>query len=256
MFVLKNKIVIITGAGSGLGRALSAAFCEEGARVIGLGRSLDSLTQTQDSIPQPSRELFSCHQSDVGDFDQLQTTIETIVNDHGKIDYLFNNAAIYPKKNFLDETAEDFSSAININVIGVANMCKLVLPVMLKNQFGRIFNIGSWADLAPIADSAAYSASKGALHALTKAIAADITAVVGEQTMEVQVHEWIPGHLNTQMSDYTGIDPALSASWGVMLAKRENDKRHCMFDRDQEWLPPKSIKERIKSKLFFWKDSE
>jgi len=248
--VLKDKVVVVTGAGSGLGRALSCAFCEEGAKVVGLGRSLDPLELTKGTIPEESRELFSFYQADVSDFNNLQNVVNTIVGEYGKIDYLFNNAAVYPKKNFLEETAEEFAQAININIVGVANTCKLILPIMLKHQSGRIFNIGSWADFAPIANSAAYSASKGALHGLTKAIAMDIDS----QSNDVQVHEWVPGHLNTQMSDFTGIDPALSASWGVMLAKREIDKRHCMFDRDQEWLPPRSIKDRIKSKFFFWKN--
>jgi len=247
--VLKDKVVIVTGAGSGLGRSLSLAFCDQGAKVVGLGRSLASLKETHSAIESDQQRLFTFYQADVSEWAEIEVIIAQVKDSLGQIDFVFNNAAVYPKVSFLDETAEDFEKAININIIGMANMCKAVLPMMLAQKTGRIFNLGSWADLSPIADSAAYSASKGAVHALTKAIAVDIA----HHNTDVQVHEWIPGHLNTQMSDYTGIDPALSASWGVMLAERYNEKKNCLFDRDQEWLPPKSLKQKIKSKLLFWK---
>jgi NADP-dependent 3-hydroxy acid dehydrogenase YdfG len=244
--VLKDKVVVVTGAGSGLGRALSLAFCKEGAKVIGLGRSQQTLEETQ-ALDEPKR--FSFNVVDVANYSDLEASINSVLDLHGKIDFLFNNAAVYPKVNFLEEPASAFAEAININIIGMANCCKAVLPSMLNKNSGRIFNLGSWADLAPIADSAAYSCSKGAVRALTKAIAVDIS----HKTSDVQVYEWIPGHLNTQMSDYTGIDPALSASWGVGLAKQNIEKPYAIFDRDQEWLPPKSFKQKIKQKILFWK---
>ncbi len=243
---LKDKVVVITGAGSGLGQALAKAFVNHDAKVIGLGRSEDKLKATKNEIDSVNFKYFVV---DASNFDNLQRVVTKIVDEFHTIDFLYNNAAVYPKVNFLNESAADFAAAIGCNVNGVANCCKTILPIMLEKNSGRIFNLGSWADIAPIENSAAYSASKGAVRALTKAISADLAS----KQSKVQIHEWIPGHLNTQMSDYTGIDPAVSAAWGIALAIRHIDKPSTIFDRDQEVLPPRSLKQKIKEKLRFWK---
>jgi NAD(P)-dependent dehydrogenase (short-subunit alcohol dehydrogenase family) len=121
---------------------------------------------------------------------------------------------------------------------------------MIDKKFGRIFNVGSWADVSPIGNSAAYAASKGALHALTKSIAIDID----HYQADIEVHEWLPGHLNTQMSEFSGMHPAAAASWAAKIAARSNaTNRSCIYERDREWQPPESIKEKIKSRIMFWR---
>lgn len=245
--LLEDKVVVITGAGGGLGRELAKAFCAHGAKVIGLGRSTDKLTETKAIIGEGK---FEIHCADVSDFTQVKNAVTRIIEKHGRIDVLFNNAAVYPKENFLEESARDFASALLINVAGVANTCKAALPSMIENNFGRIFNLGSWADRAPIADSAVYSASKGALHALTKAIAVDIA----HYNADVEIHEWLPGHLNTQMGDFSGMDPAVAGAWAVEIAsKPHSSKRNCIYEHNWEWQPPKSLKKKLLSKVLFWK---
>lgn len=244
--MLKSKVVVITGAGGGLGVELSKAFIAEGATVIGLGRSKETLEKAHSVI---NSQSFSYFAVDISDFEQLQKVITKILSQFEHIDYLFNNAAVYPKVNFLKETPSDFSRALSINVTGVANCCKAVLPSMIKNDFGRVFNLGSWADLSPVENSAVYSASKGAIHALTKAIAQDIA----HYNVNIQIHEWVPGVVKTTMSGFAGNDPAVSASWAVAWAKSGIEKKNCIFNEDQEWLPPKSFKEKIKAKLLFLK---
>jgi len=230
---------MITGVGSGLGRALAVAFAERGSRVIGVARREQTLHETAALV---SAELFTGHVADVADFDAMKA----IVEQHDPIDILFNNAAVYPRVSFLDESPAEWARGIDTNVNGVANVCKAVLPGMIAAGYGRIYNVGSFADLAPIADSAAYSASKGAVRALTKAIAADVQAL----DADIEVHEWVPGHLKTQMSEFTGIDPAIAAEWGVQLASIEHARTpNCIFENDHEWLPPKRLKQRIKDKL-------
>lgn len=244
--MLKDKVVVITGAGTGLGSALSKAFVSEGATVIGFGRSKQTLEQTKRSI---NHDLFSYAEADVSDFASVKTAVAAIVEQHGKIDFLFNNAAVYPRDSFIDETADAFAKALSINVTGVANCCKAVLPIMIKHKFGRIFNLGSWAYLGPIPNSAVYSTSKAAVHTLTKSIAADLEAI----DADIQIHEWIPGQLNTQMGLQSGLDPAVPAAWAVSHAQSVAHAKNCIFDQGQEWQAPKSLKQKIKSKLLFGK---
>ncbi|WP_086934338.1 SDR family oxidoreductase [Agarilytica rhodophyticola] len=245
--MIKDKVIVITGAGSGLGRELAKAFCQQGSQVIGLGRSLEKLEETKRNIEQ---ENYACYAMDVADYAQVSDVFEQIISAYGRIDILFNNAAVYPKINFLEESAEQWAAAIAINLGGVANCVKAVLPSMIDKKYGRIFNLGSWADLGPIEKSAAYSCTKGGLHALTKAIAVDIA----HYNLDIEVHEWIPGHLNTQMSEYTGMDPAVAASWAVDIASQPHaSKKNCIYEQNHEWQPPKSLKQKIKAKLMFWK---
>lgn len=245
--MLKDSVVVITGAGSGLGRELAKAFCKQGCKVVGLGRSLSTLEETKKEVGELS---YACYAIDVADYAQVSNVFKTITKTYGRIDILFNNAAVYPKVNFLEESAEQWANAMAINLGGVANCCKAILPSMIEKKYGRIFNLGSWAYLGPIEKSAAYSCTKGGLHALTKAIAVDIA----HYNVDVEVHEWIPGHLNTQMSEYTGMAPSVAAAWGVEIAsKPHGSKKNCIYEQNQEWQPPKSLKQKIKDKLMFWK---
>jgi NADP-dependent 3-hydroxy acid dehydrogenase YdfG len=98
--VADEKVVVITGAGSGLGRELAAAFARtSGMRVIGLGRDADKLAATAKAIDNARFSYFSV---DVSDFNAISSVIEEIVRKFSRIDILFNNAAVYQKVSFLD----------------------------------------------------------------------------------------------------------------------------------------------------------
>lgn len=244
---LSGKRVVITGVGSGLGMALTKAFLAHGAIVAGLTRDLPRLHDHKDISESPG---FSGYQVDVGSFTEVSSAIKDFSNRTGTPQIVFNNAAVYPRISFLDESAVQWERAIATNINGTANCCKAVLPYMIADGYGRIFNVGSFADIAPIPRSAAYSASKGAIRALTKAIAADLDRLA----LDIEVHEWIPGHMKTAMSEYTGHDPAISAVWGLQLAAQSKARRRsCIYENDHEWLPAKGIRQRIRERLFFWR---
>lgn len=247
--MLEDKVVVITGACGGLGSELVKQFLLEGSTVVGLARSHSSLDKMAQEL---SSEKFHPHTLDVSDSSAVSQCFDAIARDLGGVDVLFNNAAVYPKVNFLNESPEEWMDAIAINLGGVANCCKAALPQMLEKGYGRIYNLGSFADRGPIENSSAYSCSKGGLHGLTKAIAKDVEAL--NSSADIEIHEWIPGHLKTQMSDFTGMEPSLSASWGVRIARGEirAGSKCSIFELDHEWLPPKSLKHKIKEALFFW----
>ena len=246
--MLEDKVVMITGVGSGLGRALAQAFIEHGCLVVGIARRAESLTETEALV---ASNRFLGYVADVASYSEVEAVVTHCVATQGGIDVLFNNAAVYPKVNFLEERPDMWYRAIDVNVNGVANCCKAVLPSMVKADKGRIYNVGSFADLSPIENSAAYSASKGAVRALTKAIARDLQSL----DADIEVHEWIPGHLKTQMSGYTGIEPAEAARWAVALVSIPHARtKNCIFVNDNEWLPPKGLRRKIKERLLFWRE--
>ncbi|MFZ1908125.1 MAG: SDR family oxidoreductase, partial [Burkholderiales bacterium] len=121
----------------------------------------------------------------------------------GRVDVLVNNAAIYPKVDFLQSSFRDWAQVIETNVLGMALCCRAALPSMLERGHGRIVNVGSFAWRRPIRGASAYSVSKGAVTVLTKAIAAEIDR---ERYPDVLVNTLVPGMFRTRMSE-EGEDP-------------------------------------------------
>jgi len=236
---LRNRSVVITGAGRGLGRALLHSFIDAGSCVTGFVRDESVASELTSKIDSKRLLILSC---DVGDPLQVQRCFDNVKDHFGAIDVLINNAAIYRKVSFVEETSAQWQEAIDASVNGVAYCCKHALTHMIKAEFGRIYNVGSWAHLGPIEKSAAYSASKAAVHALTKAIALDVAVL----DLDIRVHEWLPGHLNTRMSDFTGIAPEFSAEWAVDIVRNDcASQLSSIFENNYEWSPPKRLKDRI-----------
>jgi NAD(P)-dependent dehydrogenase (short-subunit alcohol dehydrogenase family) len=124
--------------------------------------------------------------------------------DGGQVDILVNNAAVYPKQNFLDGSHADWTSAFETNVFGMALCCRKALPGMLERGYGRVLNMGSFAWKGPIPAASAYSASKAAVTVLTQSIVTEIDPV---QYPDVLVNEILAGQFVTGMSA-VGEDPS------------------------------------------------
>ncbi len=198
--IFDEHVVVITGAGSGIGRGLAAGFCNDGASVVGIGRTEKDLEETSRSYGRGRMDYVVGDVSKDADVDRLfSKSIEL----HGKVDILINNAAVYPMHTFLESPAEVWRKAIEINVVGMAMCCQRALPGMLERGYGRIINLGSFAWRKPIPNSSAYSTSKGAVRPLTRAIASEIDR---SRYPNVLVNELIPGMVKTRMSE-TGEDP-------------------------------------------------
>ncbi|MDD9938427.1 MAG: SDR family NAD(P)-dependent oxidoreductase [Myxococcales bacterium] len=195
-----DKVVVITGAGSGIGRGLAAGFCRDGAQVVGMGRTAESLEKT---AAEHGQERMHTVVGDVAKQADVDRLFAEAIERHGRVDILINNAAIYPRVRFLDVDVDEWAKVLEVNVLGMARCCRAALPGMLERRSGRIVNLGSFAWKGPIDRASGYSVSKAAVHALTKAIAAEIDS---STYPDVLVNELLPGIVRTSMSE-TGDDP-------------------------------------------------
>jgi NAD(P)-dependent dehydrogenase (short-subunit alcohol dehydrogenase family) len=195
-----GKTVVITGAGSGVGRGLAVGFCSDGADVVGIGRTEADLARTA--------ELCAGRMHWIAGDVARETDVERLFAEaharHGKVDILVNNAALYPKQRFLETPQREWAYAIETNLIGLAHCCRLALPGMLERGHGRILNMGSFAWLRPIPASSAYAASKAAVRTFTRALASEIDR---QRFPDVLVNELLAGVYRTRMSE-VGEDPA------------------------------------------------
>src|SRR5262245_37390377 len=112
---VKERVVAVTGAGSGLGRALCKVFAAEGFRVVGLGRSSSSLEETAAAVGSPN---FSWLIADVSDARGTRAVFDRILSTHGRVDILFNNAAVYPRESLLDSDMDEWTGAVRTNLCG------------------------------------------------------------------------------------------------------------------------------------------
>lgn len=233
-----RPLCVITGAGSGLGRALSVDLCGRGVRVVGIGRSAASLQQTAAL----AGSHFTSVVADVSDPAAVRLAFEA-ARKIAPVSILINNAAVYPHTDILDETASSFMHTVGVNLGGMVGCTLEALTDMTAAGHGRILNVSSFADIAPAPCSAAYSVSKGAGRILSRALVADL----GDRLPGIVITTWMPGILATDMGMADGLDPALAAQWGASLAlMRDRTLNGTVFERDCEVLPPRGIKDKLK----------
>lgn len=168
MFSLKGKSAVITGGGSGIGRAISILFAQQGAHVHILELNAESGAAVADEIITKNGQT-SVHSCDVSD----QQKVVSLFNEIGKVDILVNNAGIAHVGKADNTSADDFERVYNVNVKGAYNCLFAVIPLMKKNGGGAILNLASVAAIVGLSDRFAYSMSKGAIYAMTLSIAKD-----------------------------------------------------------------------------------
>ncbi len=195
-----GKIVVVTGAGSGVGRGLAVGFCTDGAEVVSIGRTEADLQATATLCSGRMRYVVG----DVSREEDVDRLFREVREVGDRVDVLVNNAAEYPKRNFLDSSHAEWARTLETNLVGLAYCCRKALPGMLDRGYGRIINMGSFAWKGPIPASSGYSASKGAVSAFTKALASEIDR---QRYPDVLVNELLAGVYRTRMSE-TGDDPA------------------------------------------------
>ena len=166
---LKDKIAIITGGGSGIGEATARRFVEEGATVVVADKNQEAAARVATSLGQAARAI----KCDVSKANDVQTLIEGTAKRHGRLDILFNNAGYGIKGSVVETSEADWDALMSVNVKGVFLGCKFAIPIMAAQGGGAIVNTASTTSRVGIMDRAAYVTSKGAVVALTRAMALD-----------------------------------------------------------------------------------
>ena len=184
---LQGKNAIITGAGSGIGEASARLFVAEGARVAIVDYQKEDGERLAGEL---GSAAFFIH-ADVSKGQDMERMAQATVERFGRIDILFNNAGV-SCVGPIHETAEDeWDRVMAINLKGIYLACKYVVPVMLQQEAGCIINMASGAAVMGLAQRAAYTASKGAVYSLTRAMQADYCR------QGIRVNSIVPGTIYT-----------------------------------------------------------
>ncbi|MGB7473708.1 SDR family NAD(P)-dependent oxidoreductase [Trichococcus sp.] len=164
----KDKIVLITGGGQGIGKGIALTLAKEGASLAIIGRNLAALEETQKEIRNLGGECH-CFQGDISEEQACQEIVGKVVDTYGRIDVLINNAGIMKRESTLDTSNDDWRSVIDVNLNGVFYLSKLVLAGMKERKTGNIINITSANGVTPHSNAApSYGASKAAVTYLTR----------------------------------------------------------------------------------------
>ena len=168
LFSLKGRVALVTGASRGLGFAMAKALAENGATVIVNARDMDTLSAAAEKIGAEALPF------NVADAATSKAALEGIVERHGRLDILINNAGIQHRSPFVEWEDEDFDRVIAVNLSACFRMMREAVRLMLPNKFGRIINTGSVAAILGRPTIHAYVAAKAGLHGLTRSTAAEM----------------------------------------------------------------------------------
>lgn len=216
---LKDKVAIVTGSSSGIGKAVALRFGAEGAKVVVTARRLNLCEQTVGQIVKNGGEAWAI-QTDVADERQVEQLIGQTVKRYGRLDILVNNAGIIAGGRLAETTTQDFDKVMNVNLRGTFFCCRAGFTQMKKQGGGAIINMSSVAGLQAWAGTGAYSASKHAVQALTKSLADE------GRPFHIKVSAICPGGVADDLVDASAeeilrsekIDPFDVAETAVYLA--------------------------------------
>ena len=192
---VKNKIVIVTGAGSGIGKATAIHFAKHGATVVVSDRKSKSANKVVELIVKEGGTALQI-EADVTNFEAVENLVAQTVKEFGRLDVIVNNAGIGP--NLLrthEATLQDWNQVIAVNQTGVFYCMKVALGQFLKQGGGNIINIASLAGLKASPNNISYSASKFAVVGMTKSAAMEYA------TKNIRVNAVCPGYTESALLD-------------------------------------------------------
>jgi NAD(P)-dependent dehydrogenase (short-subunit alcohol dehydrogenase family) len=197
-----GKVAVVTGGASGIGRALGEELCRSGARVVLADTNAELLSRTGEELRASGGQVETAA-LDVRDFEAVKRLIEGTAREHGRIDYLFNNAGIAVAGEARDISLDDWRSVIDTSLYGVVHGVVAAYPMMVKQGSGHIVNTASLAGLIPAAGEVSYCAAKYGIVGLSHTLRAE------GADLGVRVSVVCPGFIETPIfhtSKVVGLD--------------------------------------------------
>lgn len=240
---LKDKVVVVTGGGSGIGRELVLALLARGARVAALDLRKEGLDETASIAG--AGERLSLHVASVSDREAIAALPEAVVAHHGCVDGIINNAGvIQPFTPFAELSYEVIDRMVQVNLYGVIHMVKAFLPLLSARPEAHIVNVASMGGFIPFPGQSMYGASKAGVKLLSEALYAELRG----STVSVSVV--MPGAVNTAITKNSGVSTpggadaeggalkplAPEAAARIILDGIEAGKLHILVGRDAQLL--------------------
>lgn len=201
---MPRKTVLVTGASRGIGKAVAIKFAKKGYNVV------ISCVHRAEQLEQTRREIESyqapclAYLGDMGDLKSCETLFSQIRSRFGGVDVLVNNAGISYIGLLQDMSSEDWERMLHVNLTSVFNCCKLAIPYMVRQQQGKIVNVSSVWGVVGASCETAYSATKGGINALTKALAKELAP------SNIQVNAVACGAIDTEMNQWMEEDELIA----------------------------------------------
>ncbi|GLB47362.1 oxidoreductase [Philodulcilactobacillus myokoensis] len=216
---LKNKVIVLTGASSGMGAATTKLAVSKGAKLVIGARNQEKLQQVAKSTEHP--ENIVTQVTDVQNLDDVKSLVKLAQDKFGQVDIIYNNAGIMPQDMLIDSDPKSWKAMLDTNVIGVLNGIKAVLPIMRKQKHGLIMATDSVAGHVLYPGSAVYNGTKFAVRAIMEGLRQE------EHANNIKTGIISPGGVKTNLTSTIGNQQIISA-----IKKMWNGKNAVLLPED------------------------